>query len=223
MVRVSTADIAEELAQVAGALDAATASEVLSWANGRFGDGLVIASSFQDCVLIDLATAIRPGIEVVFLDTGAHFAETLDYVEAVRQRYDLNLVVLTPGTEAEDWPCGSPMCCELRKVAPLVAHLADRLAWATGLRRADSPQRAGAPVVSWDEGHAVVKLNPLAAWSDADMAAYIADHELPVHPLTKAGYASIGCAPTTVPIGEGQDARAGRWPGSTKTECGLHL
>lgn len=221
-------DISEELAQASPALESQTASEVLAWAVDRFGPGLVVASSFQDCVLVDVAVKVSPAIEVIFLDTGAHFPETLGYVETVRRRYDLNLVVLEPSEEADDWPCGSARCCEMRKVAPLSAHLATRsasgdTAWATGLRRADSPLRAEASMVSWDAARGVVKLNPLATWTDDEVADYIALHALPVHPLTNAGYASIGCAPTTVPVAGDQDARAGRWPGSTKTECGLHL
>lgn len=220
---MSNPDICDQLAEAVDMLEGKPAAEILRWAIGRFGDGLVVASSFQDCVLVDLATRVEPDVEVVFLDTGAHFAETIDYVELVRQRYDLNLVVLTPGPDADDWPCGSARCCELRKVAPLAAHLAGRPAWATGLRRADSPLRANAPVISWDQGRKVVKLNPLAAWSDDQLAGYIAANDLPVHPLTLAGYVSIGCAPTTVAVAAGADTRAGRWPGSDKTECGLHL
>lgn len=216
-------ELEHELGQVSPGLEGRSATQVLSWAVERFGDGLVVASSFQDCVLIDLATGVRPDIEVVFLDTGAHFPETLAYVEEVRARYDLNLAVLTPSQEADTWPCGSPRCCELRKVGPLSAHLATRQAWATGLRRADSPLRAGTPVLSWDAARGVVKVNPLAAWTDGDVADYVGAHDLPAHPLTTAGYRSIGCAPTTVPVAEGQDPRAGRWPDSAKTECGLHL
>lgn len=219
----AAADIGEELATISADLEGRPASEALRWAVDRFGEGLVVASSFQDCVLVDVAVKVSPGIEVIFLDTGAHFAQTLEYVESARRRYDLNLVVLTPTAEADDWPCGSARCCDMRKVAPLSAHLATRKAWATGLRRADSPLRADAPVVSWDAARGVVKLNPLASWTDEDVAAYTAAHDLPLHPLTTAGYASIGCAPTTVPVAEGQEARAGRWPGSEKTECGLHL
>ncbi len=216
-------DISAELAQVSADFEARPAEELMSWAFDRYGEGLVVASSFQDCVLVDLAVKVAPGIEVVFMDTGAHFPETLVYVEDARHRYDLNLVVLTPADEAEDWPCGSAHCCELRKVVPLTAHLVGRGAWATGLRRADSPVRTSAPLVSWDSARGLVKLNPLAAWTDEDVAAYTDAHNLLVHPLTAAGYASIGCAPTTVPVTEGQEARAGRWPGSEKTECGLHL
>jgi len=202
--------------------ETAPAGKVISWALERFGSQVTLACSFQDCVLIDLAVGYDPGIEVLFLDTGYHFDETLEFVEEVRARYDLNLRVLRPGPEAEAWPCGSQRCCELRKVAPLDNALEGRQAWITGLKRCDSPTRADAPIVSVDEVRGLVKLNPLATWSDDDIDNYLADHGLPVHPLVKKGYLSIGCAPTTRPVTAGEDPRAGRWAGSSKTECGLH-
>jgi phosphoadenosine phosphosulfate reductase len=176
----------------------------------------------QDAVLVDLAVRADPGVEVVFLDTGFHFPETLAYVEEVRARYGLNLKVLRPGPEADGWPCGTERCCEVRKVVPLDAALRDRGAWFTGLKRVDAATRAQAPIVSWDDRRGLVKVNPLAAWTDDDIAFYSADHRLPVHPLVSEGYLSIGCAPTTRPVAAGEDTRAGRWAGSGKTECGLH-
>ncbi len=212
-----------DLAIVSAALEAQPASSAVAWARGRFGAGLVLAASFQDCVLLDIVTGVFPGIEVIFLDTGAHFPETLEYVELARGHYNLNLTVLQPSEEAAAWPCGSSRCCELRKVRPLNAHLANRQAWITGLRRVETPQRAHAPIIGWDQARGLAKINPLASWSDQDMASYVCQHDLPVHPLTAAGYLSIGCAPTTKPVVEGQDQRAGRWAGSGKTECGLHI
>jgi phosphoadenosine phosphosulfate reductase len=203
-------------------LETQPASKVISWAVDRYSDRLALACSFQDCVLVDLAVKVHPAIEVLFLDTGFHFPETLEYVELVRARYDLNLRVLTPGPEAEAWPCGSDRCCELRKVAPLDRALEDRLAWMTGLKRVDAPTRAGAPIVSWDESRSLVKVNPLATWTDDDITQYVADHGLPAHPLASRGYLSIGCAPTTRPVALGENPRAGRWSGTGKTECGLH-
>jgi len=173
-------------------------------------------------VLIDLASALDPGIEVVFLDTGAHFDETLSFVDEVRRRYDLRLTVTTPGPEGDDWPCGSARCCEFRKVAPLRRALAGKGAWITALKRVDAPTRAATPIVAWDDAFGLVKVNPMATWTDDDIDAYPADHGLPVHPLVSRGYLSIGCAPTTRPVAEGEDPRAGRWSGSGKTECGLH-
>jgi len=211
-----------ELAARSAELESAPASKAIAWAFERFGRDLVLACSFQDVVIVDLAVAVDPGIEVLFLDTGFHFPETLTFVETVRSRYDLNLRVLTPGPEAEAWPCGTERCCELRKVAPLDAALAGRGAWLTGLKRVDAPTRAAAPIVSWDAARGLVKVNPLATWTDDDIAGYLADHGLPVHPLTMQGYLSIGCAPTTRPVAPGEDPRAGRWSGIAKTECGLH-
>lgn len=208
---------------VAEHLEGASPSRIVAWATGWFGDGLLLAASFQDAVLIDLAVAVDPSIAVIFLDTGFHFEETLSYMEEVRRRYDLNLSVVTPDASASHWPCGSERCCEVRKVEPLGRVLAHRQAWMTGLRRVETPGRAGAPVVSLDPRHSVVKVNPLAAWSDRDVADYAAERQLPVHPLSEAGYTSIGCAPTTSAPLEGADPRSGRWPGRAKTECGLHV
>ncbi len=213
----------EELASRSSEFETAPAGKVMGWAGERFGGALSLACSFQDCVIIDLAVEVDPGIEVLFLDTGFHFPETLAYVEEVRARYDLNLRVMTPGAEAHAWPCGTERCCELRKVEPLHRALQGRAAWMTGLKRCDAPTRAEAPIVSWDEARGLVKVNPLATWSDDDIANYQADHGLPVHPLMTQGYLSIGCAPTTRPVAPGEDARAGRWSGMGKTECGLHV
>jgi phosphoadenosine phosphosulfate reductase len=212
-----------ELDRVSAELEHAAAGTVVAWATERFGGRVSLACSFQDCVIVDIAVRVDPAIEVLFLDTGFHFPETLEYVEQVRARYDLNLRVLRPGPEAAAWPCGTARCCELRKVAPLDAALADRLAWLTGLKRVDSPTRADTPVASWDLARGLVKVNPLATWTDADVTSYISDHGLPVHPLVPRGYLSIGCAPTTRPVAPGEDPRAGRWSDSDKTECGLHI
>ena len=212
-----------ELAELSERFETAPAAHVIRWAVERFGRSAPSRRSFQDIVLIDIAVAVDPGIEVLFLDTGFHFPETLDFVEQVRARYDLNLTVTKPGPEADAWPCGSDRCCELRKVAPLGAALLGKQAWITGLKRVDAATRSVAPIVTWDEQRDMVKLNPLATWTDEDIAFYVADHGLPVHPLTTQGYLSIGCAPTTRPVAPGEDARAGRFIGMGKTECGLHV
>jgi phosphoadenosine phosphosulfate reductase len=211
-----------ELAELSAGFEWSPPTEIISWAVERFGSRLSLASSFQDLVIVDLALQVEPKIEVLFLETGAHFPETLAFVEEMRDRLGINLTLLHPGPEAEAWPCGSARCCEFRKVAPLRAHLADRDAWMTGLRRAEAPTRATAPIVGLDPGFGVVKINPLATWTDEDVAGYLRDHELPVHPLTPQGYLSIGCEPTTSPVSVGQHSRAGRWAGLDKTECGLH-
>jgi phosphoadenosine phosphosulfate reductase len=211
-----------DLAGLDREFETAPASKVVRWAVDTYGDALVLAASFEDIVLIDLATKFAPEIEVIFLNTAAHFPETLAFVEEVRARYDLNLTVTRPGPEAEAHPCGSARCCQFRKVEPLRRALQGKAAWLTSLKRSDGPTRADAPIVSWDAAFGLVKVNPLATWTTEDIATYLADHGLPTHPLVEQGYLSIGCAPTTRPVAEGEDARAGRWSGLDKSECGLH-
>jgi phosphoadenosine phosphosulfate reductase len=212
----------EDLDTLSKQFETAPASKIIRWAIEQFGDSIVLAASFEDIVLIDLATKVAPRIEVVFLDTEAHFPETLEFVEATRARYDLNLTVTKPGPEAAAYPCGSAQCCQFRKVAPLRQALAGKKAWLTSLKRSDGPSRADAPIVSWDEGFGLVKINPLVTWNGDDISSYLKDHDLPEHPLVSQGYLSIGCAPTTRPVAEGEDVRAGRWAGLDKSECGLH-
>ncbi len=216
-------ELRAELAERSADFESAPAGAVLSWAVQRFGKKLAVSCSFQDAVLLDIATSTAPGIEVIFLDTGSHFPETLEYVETCRARYDLNLTVTHPVEGAERWPCGSAQCCEYRKVQPLKLALAGKEAWVTGLKRVDAPTRQGTPIVAYDDSWGMVKVNPLATWTDADIASYVTDHNLPEHPLTAKGYLSIGCAPTTRPVRLGEDPRAGRWSDSDKVECGLHL
>jgi phosphoadenosine phosphosulfate reductase len=213
----------EEMAERSAAFETAPAVAVIEWAVERFGPKLALSCSFQDAVVVDLAVAVDPQIEVIFLDTGSHFPETLEYVETVRDRYDLNLTVTKPAEGAEQWPCGTAQCCEFRKVRPLQLALADKEAWMTGLKRTDAPTRRDAPIVAFDENWDMVKINPLATWTELDVVGYARDHAIPEHPLVSKGYLSIGCAPTTRPVAEGEDPRAGRWSGSDKVECGLHL
>jgi len=214
---------AEDLAVINDGFESAPASAAIRWAVDTFGESLVLAASFEDIVLIDLVSKIAPSIEVVFLDTEAHFPETLRFVEDIRVLYELNLTMTKPGPEAAAHPCGSEQCCQFRKVEPLRRALEGKRAWLTSLKRSDGPTRADTPVVSWDSSFGLVKVNPLATWTDLDIASYLADHGLPLHPLVPRGYRSIGCAPTTRPVAEGEDPRAGRWSGLDKSECGLHV
>jgi phosphoadenosine phosphosulfate reductase len=204
-------------------LEGAPPAAVIEWADERFGSGVVLASSFQDCVLIDLAVSVVPGIRVIFLDTGFHFPETLAYMRRIERRYGLNLDVRRSDLPADVLPCGEAGCCQARKVEPLQRALEGAQAWLTGLKRVDTPERADAPIVSFDATKGLVKINPIAAWTEDDVDSYVAERDLPRHPLNYVGYASIGCAPTTRPVAAGEDPRAGRWPDSDKTECGLHL
>jgi phosphoadenosine phosphosulfate reductase len=213
----------EEVDEQSLAFESSPPSSIIAWAVERFGTKLAMAASFQEAVLIDIAVKVDPALEIVFLDTGAHFPETLDYVETIRARYDLNLTVTKPVEGAEQWPCGTAQCCEFRKVRPLKQALAGKEAWLTGLKRVDAWTRRSAPIASYDENWGMVKINPLATWTEHDVAGYAADHGIPSHPLLAQGYLSIGCAPTTRPVHEGEDPRAGRWSDSDKVECGLHL
>ena len=215
---------ADELAAVSAGFERATPAAIVAWAAERFGDSLTVASSFEDAVLIDIAVSVKPDIEVLFLDTQYHFAETLWFVEEVRRRYGLNLKVMEPLVEPDNrWQRDVASCCGVRKVEPLNRGLAGKQAWITGLKRVDAPTRANAPIVSWDGQRGMVKLNPLATWTPLDLAVYAAEHDLPAHPLAERGYPSIGCWPCTQPADGTGDARSGRWAGTGKTECGLHL
>jgi phosphoadenosine phosphosulfate reductase len=210
----------------------ATAQQVLTWAAETFGHRMIVASNMQDAVLVELAAAAQPGIDVLFLDTGYHFAETIGTRDAVETVYDVRIVNATPEhTVAEqDSLLGKDLfarepnqCCALRKVAPLQKTLAGYDAWVTGVRRVEAPTRANTPLVTYDEKFGLVKINPIAAWTDEEMDAYITEHGVLVNPLVSEGYPSIGCAPCTAKPAPGADKRSGRWAGTGKIECGLHV
>ncbi len=211
---------ARGLAEVNARLETATPQQIVRWALDTFGSRVLLTASFADTTLIDIATSVDPDVEVVFLDTGFHFAETLATVRRAMERYGLNLTVLRPDTDAPDvWAAGSSACCDARKVQPLDRYLSAHAdAWLSGLRRADDAGRADAPIVSVDK-RGLIKVNPIANLSDADYEQYVTDHAVVVNTLQLDGYASIGCWPCTEPAAD----RSGRWSGSGKTECGLHL
>jgi phosphoadenosine phosphosulfate reductase len=220
---VSRPDLSDaELARLSSSFETASAGAVIRWAVEEFGTRLCLTASMTDSVLIDLAVHVDPAIEVVFIDTGYHFPETLETVEAVRRRYGLNLRIMTVATqEPALWEADPENCCSAVKVGQLDRALADKDAWMSGLRRAEAPTRANAPIVGRDM-RGLVKVNPLATWTDHDVRGYIADHGVLTNPLLGQGYPSIGCMPCTRPVVPGEDPRAGRWAGLKKTECGLH-
>lgn len=194
--------------------------KVVAWAVEQFGPSLTLASSMQDAVLIDIAVAVDPNIDVFFIDTGLHFPETWDTLRAVESRYGIKVRVVSKAEQ--NWKELDPVhCCESAKVAGLDDALVGRQAWLTALKRVDAVTRVDVPVVGRDK-RGLVKLNPLAAWTDDDVYGYAADHDVPVHPLVAQGYLSIGCAPCTQPVAPGQHPRSGRWAGTDKTECGIH-
>jgi len=211
-----------ELAELSQTFERLPAAAVIEWAVEQFDPFLCLSASMTDAVLIDLATSVEPSIEVVFIDTGYHFPETLETAETVRQRYGLNLRIITvPPQPVELWRTDPAGCCSAAKVDQLDRALYGKLAWMSGLRRAEAPTRANAPIVARDL-RGLIKVNPIATWSDLDVAGYIADHDVPVNPLLNQGYLSIGCQPCTRPVTDGDDPRSGRWTGQDKTECGLH-
>ncbi|MGW1077549.1 phosphoadenylyl-sulfate reductase [Streptomyces sp. NPDC002537] len=229
---MSTGTELRELAERAGReLEDASASDILRWAADTFGARFCVTSSMEDAVVAHLASRVRPGVDVVFLDTGYHFPETIGTRDAVAAVMDVNVVTLTPDRsvaeqDAEHGPAlhdrDPDLCCALRKVAPLAAGLGAYDAWATGLRRDESPTRADTPVVGWDERRGKVKISPIARWTQQDVDRYVAEHGVLTNPLLMDGYASVGCAPCTRRVAAGEDARGGRWAGRAKTECGLH-
>lgn len=212
-----------ELAELNRRFETAPASAVIEWAVEQFHPFMCLAASMTDAVLIDLAVKVEPSIEVVFIDTRYHFPETLETVETVRRHYGLNLRVLTvPPQPVDLWKSDPVNCCSAAKVEQMDRALHGKMAWMSGLRRAEAPTRANAPIVARDL-RGLVKVNPIATWSDLDVSGYIADHGVPVNPLLERGYPSIGCRPCTKPVAAGDDPRSGRWAGTDKTECGLHI
>jgi len=224
-------DLRELAEQGAKDLDGAAAVDLLRWADEHFASEYVVASNMQDAVLIDMAAKVRPGVDVLFLDTGYHFAETIGTRDAVSEVYDVNVINVTPehSVAEQDALLGKNLfardpneCCRLRKVAPLGKALQGYSAWVTGLRRVEAPTRANAPLISFDAAFGLVKINPLATWTDQDIEDYIEANDVLVNPLVFDGYPSIGCAPCTAKPADGADPRSGRWQGKGKIECGLH-
>jgi phosphoadenosine phosphosulfate reductase len=205
------------------------AEEVLKYAVDRFHPRLIVACSFQKeaSVVLDLLLGIAPDARVFTLDTHVLFPETYETWKRVEERYGIEVEVFqgpSLGRQAQThgdrlWERDPDACCDIRKVQPLNRALADVDAWIAGLRRDQSPSRAGTPKLTWDAKHARWKFNPLADWTDADVWRYITEHDVPYNPLHDEGYAAIGCTHCTVP-GAGRD---GRWAGTGKTECGLHV
>lgn len=234
-MEASTADtsgLAALAAQAAEDLAGAPAEEVIGWAAGAFGDRLCITSSMTDAVIIDLASRHVPGIDVLFLDTGYHFAETIGTRDAVSVIYPVNVINVTPpATVAEQdaelgpklYSRNPDLCCYLRKVVPLERALEPYDAWITGVRREETSIRTSTAVVQWDAKRRMVKVNPIVEWTAEQVESYIAENGVLVNPLVYDGYPSIGCRTCTARVEPGADPRSGRWAGTAKTECGIHL
>lgn len=230
-----SADVAAQNAQLvddwADKLYNVSAQEILEWAHEYAPGKLAVTLSMENTVLAELAKDFLPNADFLFLDTEYHFDETLEVADKVEKRYPDQKLVRAKAIlsrEEQDRVYGRALyrtnptaCCRMRKVEPLAVHLSPYAGWVTGLRRADGPTRVEAPALSLD-ATGRLKISPLVTWSLEDTDSYIDRKELIIHPLTKQGYPSIGCATCTLPVAEGEDPRAGRWAFSSKTECGLH-
>lgn len=215
--------------------EAAETPEILRWAFDTYGDGAAMSTAFgpSGMVLMHLASRIRPGLRVFFIDTGFHFPTTLDMVDRARARLDVNIEVIRPRLTVEEQverhgdalPVLNPdLCCSIRKVEPNERVLRGLDAWLTALRRDQGPSRANTPVLEHKRvgDHMLAKINPLVRWTRSQVWNHILAHELPYNPLHDSGYPSIGCWPCTRQASDPTDERSGRWVGRAKTECGLH-
>ena len=219
------------VADAAASLDGAPAEEVIRWAARTFGERLCITSSMTDAVIIDLASRQVPGIDVLFLDTGYHFPETVGTRDAVKAVYPVSLISVTPATTVDEqdaelgprlYARNPDLCCYLRKVVPLEQALGPYDAWITGVRREETDARTSTRVVQWDARRQMVKVNPIVEWTQQDVDDYITANGVLVNPLIYDGYPSIGCRPCTARVAPGADPRSGRWVGTGKSECGIH-
>ena len=225
----------EELSRANERLEGSVPQEILRWAAGVYGEDLTLSVSFgnpEGMILMDMLSRITGEVQVFTLDTGFLFEETVRFREEAMKRYPLALEVIAPGLTVEEqverygpqlYSCAPDLCCQVRKIEPQRRFLKDYGAWVTGIRRDQTVQRVSTPVVTFDEYFGVAKIAPLAAWSVDEVDEYVRRNDVPLNPLLSMGYRSIGCEPCTRPVAPGEDARAGRWPGMDKTECGLHF
>lgn len=221
---------AEELGSLTDA--EATAEQVIAWVVRTFApEAVAVACSMADAALPHLVAERIPGVDVLFLETGYHFVETIATRDEVARTLDVRIVDVLPeltvaeqdAAHGKDLFARDPAaCCAMRKVAPLQAALGGYEVWITGVRREEAPTRANTPLVTWDAKNGLIKVNPVAAWSWQDLSAYAATNGVPMNLLLDYGYPSIGCRPCTRPVAQGEDPRSGRWAGLDKTECGLH-
>jgi phosphoadenosine phosphosulfate reductase len=224
---------AELAAAAAASGREATAAEVVAWVARNFSaDSVAVACSMADAVLPEIVSQQLPGVDVLFLDTGYHFAETYETRDAVAAALPVTVVDVLPLSTVpeQDAVHGVELfardpnaCCAMRKVEPLQRSLGGYELWFTGVRRDEAPTRANTPLVTWDERNGLVKVNPVAGWTYDELMDYATEHHVPVNVLLSQGYPSIGCAPCTQPVAAGADPRSGRWATLEKTECGLHL
>ncbi|THJ16725.1 MAG: phosphoadenylyl-sulfate reductase [Nitrospira sp. CG24B] len=236
MTVTGRSELVEELKAWGASFETKLPQDVLAAAIERYGQKTVLACSFgaEDVVLVDMVHRINPAVPLFYLDTDFLFSETYATRDRIIERYQLKPAhviqvksLLTPQQQAEShgealWASHPDQCCQLRKVEPLTRVLKGYEAWITGIRRDQAPSRANAGLIEWDGKFQLIKVNPLARWTWADVWSYIKVHEVPYNPLHDHNYPSIGCTYCTAPVASGDDPRAGRWKNFTKTECGLH-
>jgi phosphoadenosine phosphosulfate reductase len=225
--------VSMQLSRTDAQIEALSAEDVLLWAYEEFGERLCLSCSWQkqSSVLVHMVSELGLGIDVVELDTQLFFKETYETRDRLVERYDLTLIQPEVLTVAEQhkregpnlWESQPDRCCHIRKVEPLIEALRPYDAWVSGIRREQSPSRAGARKVERSERYGVWKIQPLVDWSEEDVWAYIMANDIPYNPLHDVGYRSIGCIPCTRPTRADEEERAGRWAGSDKLECGIHL
>ena len=231
---MSASRLAPELSATENELDSLSASELIRWAHAEFGERLCLTCSWQkqSSVLVHMVAAeLELEMDVVELDTHLFFRESYETRERLVERYGLSLIrpeIITVARQHASegpnlWETDPDRCCHVRKVEPLITALRPYDAWISGIRRDQSPSRAGIPKVIWSERYGVWKIHPLADWNEKRVNATILVNEIPVNPLHERGYRSIGCIPCTRPILPHQEERAGRWAGSDKLECGIHV
>ena len=224
----------EALRAAAAGLEDSTPAEVLRWGAENFAPDFALATGFgpEGVVLMHLVSQVAPRTTVFYVDTGLLFEETYALRDELAARLGLTFtrVATELSVDAQAaahgprlWAREADACCQIRKVAPLRAFLKTQRAWATAIRRDQTPQRANAGVVEWDKTNGLVKLNPLARWTSAQVWDHIRDYDLPYNPLHDQNFPSIGCWPCTSPVAAGADPRSGRWAGQVKTECGIHF
>ena len=224
----------DELAAVSRELDGRSPQEVLAWAVRRFHPKLMMATAFgpEGCCILHMLAEIEPGVHVINLDTGYQFAETLELRERILDRYGIAVELVRPELTVAEYERehGGPLyvhrpdqCCYDRKVLPLRRAVQGYAAWISAIRGDQTDHRKAAGVVQWDPKFNLVKVNPLLRWTKKDVWKFILDHDVPYNPLHDQGYPSIGCWPCTAPVEDGGDERSGRWAGSKKKECGLHV
>ena len=215
-------------------LEHASPRAALEWGFEMYGEQMVMATGFgpSGIVLMHILSELRETPSVFYLDTDMLFDETYALRDELAERFGIRFERVHGGLSVAEqaeryaprlWEQAPNTCCFLRKVVPLRRFLDDKKAWVTGLRRDQSLTRRNTQVVEWDTANRLLKLNPLAHWTAEDVWSYIRINGLPYNSLHEKGYPSIGCKPCTRPVGEEDDARAGRWGGTTKTECGIHV